>query len=97
VTVDVAPRVGFARSGRLYIAKVTSDIGYGGHFVWVQRKAPFGSFHNVRRVFLGANSRAVFRVGVPRGRSILRLVLPSGEAGAGYVASSSRMLAVKRR
>jgi hypothetical protein len=96
VTVNVAPRVGFGQSGRLYTAKVASDIGYAGHFVWVQRKSPYGSFRNVKRIYLGAASRAVFRVNIPRGRSILRLVLPASEAGAGYVAGLSRQIPVKR-
>jgi hypothetical protein len=96
VTVDVAPRVGFGQSGRLYVAKVSSDIGYAGHFVWLQRKAPYGGFRNVKRIYLGAASRAVFRVNIPKGRSILRLVLPASEAGAGYVSGLSRLIAVKR-
>ena len=96
VLVNVAPRVGFGQSGRLYTAKVTSDIGYGGHFVWIQRKAPYGSFRNVRRIYLSASSRAVFRVNIPKGRSILRLVLPADQAGPGYVGSLSRLIAVKR-
>ncbi len=96
VSVDVAPRVGFGQSGRLYVAKVTSDIGYGGHFVWVQRKAPYGSFRNVKRIYLGTASRAVFRVNIPKGRSVLRLVLPADQAGSGYVGSLSRLIAVKR-
>jgi plastocyanin len=96
VTVNVAPRVGFGLSGRLFVAKVTSDLSYGGHYVWVQRKTPFGSWRNVKQVFLGANSRAVFRTRLPIGRSVLRLVLPGSQAGAGYVASTSRMIFVKR-
>jgi plastocyanin len=96
VTVNVAPRVGFGQSGRLYVAKVSSDIGYAGHFVWVQRKAPYGSFRNVKRIYLGAASRAVFRVNIPKGRSILRLVLPADQAGLGYVQGISRLIAVKR-
>jgi plastocyanin len=96
VSVSVAPRVGFGHSGALYTAKVTSDIGYSGHFVWVQRKAPFGSFRNVKRIYLGAASRAVFRVHIPRGRSILRVVLPTDQAGPGYVAGVSRLILVKR-
>ena len=96
VSVDVAPRVGFGQSGRLYVAKVTSDLGYGGHYVWVQRKSPYGSFRNVKRIYLGTNSRAVFRVTVPKGRSILRLVLPATEAGLGYVQGVSRLIAIKR-
>ncbi len=94
--MNVAPRVGFGQQGRLFIAKVTSDLGYGGHYVQVQRKSPFGSFRNVRKIYLGTNSRAVFRVNIPRGRSILRLVLPADQAGVGYVQSVSRLLAVKR-
>ena len=96
VTVNVAPRVGFGQSGRLYVAKVSSDIGYAGHFVWVQRKAPYGSFRNVKRIYLGAASRAVFRVNIPKGRSILRLVLPADQAGLGYVSGLSRLIPVKR-
>jgi plastocyanin len=96
VSVDVAPRVGFGQNGRLYIAKVTSDLGYAGHFVWVQRKAPYGSFRNVKKIYLGTNSRAVFRVTIPKGRSILRLVLPADQAGLGYVQGVSRLVAVKR-
>jgi plastocyanin len=96
VLVNVAPRVGFGQSGRLYVAKVSSDIGYAGHYVWVQRKAPFGSFRNVKRIYFSAASRATFRVNIPKGRSILRLVLPASEAGAGYVSGVSRSIPVKR-
>jgi plastocyanin len=96
VSVNVAPRVGFGQSGGLYVVKVTSDLGYAGHYVWVQRKAPYGSFRNVERIYLGANSRALFRVTMPKGRSILRLVLPADQAGVGYVKSFSRLIAVKR-
>ena len=93
--MNVAPRVGFGRSGRLFIAKVTSDLGYGGHFVWVQKRTSFG-WTNLKRAFLGDNSRAVFRVKLRHGRSVLRLVLPQSQAGAGYVLGTSRMLAVFR-
>ena len=96
VSVNVAPRVGFGQSGRLYVAKVTSDLGYAGHYVWVQRKSPYGSFRNVKRIYLSAASRATFRVHIPKGRSILRLVLPADQAGSGYVGSLSRLIAVKR-
>jgi plastocyanin len=97
VTITVRPRVGFGRSGKLFVAKVTSDLSYAGHYVWVQRKAPFGSFRNVKRIYLGASSRAVFRAKLPKGRSILRLVLPDAQAGVGYVASTSRLISLSRR
>ncbi len=97
VTITVRPRVGFGRSGKLFVAKVTSDLSYAGHYVWVQRKAPFGSFRNVKRIYLGASSRAVFRANLPKGRSILRLVLPDAQAGVGYVAGTSRLISLSRR
>jgi hypothetical protein len=96
VTVDVAPRVGFGHTGRLYIAKVTSDITYAGHYVLAQRRNALGGWKTVRRVYLGTSSRAVFRLGLPKGRSVLRLALPPSQAGAGYVQGLSRLLAVKR-
>jgi len=95
VTVNVAPRIGFSRSGRLYIAKATSYLSYGGHFVWIQRHYGFG-WHSVKRIYLGANSRAVFSLKIPRGNSMLRLVMPAGQAGAGYVAGTSRTIIVHR-
>jgi plastocyanin len=96
VTVNVAPRIGFSRSGRLFIAKATSDLAYSGHFVWMQRHYGFG-WKSVKRVFLGANSRAVFTYNAPRGRTMLRLVMPSGQVGAGYVAGLSRTIVVVHR
>jgi plastocyanin len=96
VKVDVAPRVGFGRRGIHLIAKVTSDLSYSGHFVWVQRHFAYG-WKSMKRVFLGSNSRAVFRMTLPRHHTtMLRLVLPSGQAGAGYVAGLSRTVFVHR-
>lgn len=96
VTVNVAPRVGFGRIGTLFNVKVTSDLGYSGHFVVLQKKNRFGTFTAIKRVFLNDSSRAVFRVGLRRGLSTLRVVLPDSQAGAGYVKSTSRMLFVRR-
>ena len=96
VTVDVAPRVGFGLSGRLYTAKVTSDITYAGHYVLAQRRNAVGGWTTVKRVYLGTSSRAVFRMRLPKGRSVLRLALPPSQAGVGYVQGLSRLLAVKR-
>jgi len=96
VTVNVAPRVGFGRSGRLFIAKVTSDLNYGGKFVVVQRKGRFGGWTAVKRVYLGDSSRAVFSMRLVKGLSTLRVVLPSTQAGAGYVQGLSRQIFVRR-
>jgi plastocyanin len=94
VTVNVAPRVGFGRIGTRYTVKVTSDLSYGGRYVMVQRKGPFGSWTNVKRVFLNDSSRAAFTLRLVKGRSSLRVFLPAGQAGAGYVQSLSRTLGV---
>src|SRR5262249_44728631 len=96
VTVNVAPRVGFGRIGLLYAAKVTSDLNYAGHFVLVQKRNAIGGWKTLQRVFLGGNSRAVFRVHLAFGRSVLRVALPQSQAGAGYVQGMSRMLFVTR-
>lgn len=97
VTVNVAPRVGFGLNGRLYVAKVTSDLGYGGHYVLVQRRNALGGWYSFKRVYLGDNSRATFRLTLPKGRSMLRLVLPGGQAGTGYVQGISRLMPVVKK
>jgi plastocyanin len=96
VKVDVAPRVGFGHSGTLYTAKVTSDLTYAGRFVWVQRQGAYG-WTNVKRIYLSSTSRASFHLLLRKGRSVLRLDLPLTQAGPGYVASTSRMLAIVKR
>ena len=97
MTVDVRPRVGFGRSGRLFIAKVTSDLTYAGRYVWVQRKAPFGSFRNVEADL----SRRELARGVPprlpKGRSSCGSSSPMPQAGAGYVAEHEPPALAQRR
>jgi len=95
-TIDVAPRVGFGRSGFRFSAKVTSDMDYAGHFVWLQRRGGFGAWHNVKRVYLDTGSHVFFHARLPHGRSVLRLVLPAGQAGPGYVQSLSRLVFLRR-
>jgi len=96
VTVNVAPRVGFGLRGRLYIAKVTSDLNYAGKFVLVQKRNAIGTWKTLKRVYLGGNSRAAFRLLLAHGRTVLRLALPESQAGAGYVQGISRLMPVKR-
>ena len=95
MTINVAPRVGFGRSGSIYKVRVTSDISYNHHFVWVQRHTSFG-WRAVKRVVLGSGSRASFHLKLRHGRSVLRAFLPAGQAGAGYVSSRSSQLSVRR-
>ena len=97
VTVNVAPRVGFGQSGPLFVAKVTSDLGYGGHFVIVQKKNAAGGWYSFKRVYLGDSSRATFRLALPKGHYVLRLYLPPSQAGAGYVQGFSRLMPIVRK
>src|SRR4051794_33519886 len=96
-TVNVAPRVGFGRSGSLFIAKVTSDIGYSGHYVILQKRQANDTWYSFKHVYLGDANRATFKIAVPKGHYVLRLMLPSSQAGLGYVASASRLLPIVRK
>jgi plastocyanin len=95
VTVNVAPRVGFGRSGRIYKTRVTSDLNYRGHFVVVQRHRSLG-WVTIKRVVLNSSNRASFRLRLRHGRSVLRVYLTAAQAGAGYVASHSGTMTVRR-
>jgi plastocyanin len=97
VTINVAPRIGFGQSGKLFIAKVTSDIGYQGHYLVVQKKNAVGAWYSFKKVYLSAANRAVFRLVLPKGRFVLRLYLPGGQAGTGYVASASRLMPIVKK
>jgi plastocyanin len=97
VTVNVAPRVGFGLKGSLFVAKVTSDIGYGGRYVIVQKHQANGTWYSFKHVYLGDTSRATFKIVVPKGRYVLRLLLPASQAGLGYVASASRLMPIVRK
>jgi plastocyanin len=97
VTINVAPRVGFGLRGRLFIAKVTSDLNYAGHFVLVQKRNVIGTWKTLKRVYLGGNSSAAFRLRLAHGRTVLRLALPDSQAGAGYVQGISRLMPVFKR
>ena len=97
VTVSVAPRVGFGRSGSLYVAKVTSDIGYGGKYVIVQKKQLNGTWYSFKRVYLGDGNRATFKIALAKGHYTLRLFLPHSQAGLGYVQSASRLMPIVRK
>jgi plastocyanin len=97
LTLFVRPRVGFGRSGAFYTAKVTSDLQYGGHFVYVQRRDAFGTWHSMKKAYLSGASRARFKLALPHGRSFLRIWLPGSQAGVGYIESTSRTLGVRHR
>jgi plastocyanin len=103
LTVAVHPRVGLGFLRRIgnrftYRAKVTSDISYQGHYVYLQRyAASVGDWVSLKRVTLGSTSRAVFTVRLIPRTTKLRVFLPSSQAGEGYLWGVSRSLVAMHR
>lgn len=99
--VQVRPRVGLVlrtvKGVRAYFTvKVTSSQMYEGNYVLVQRKNSLGRWTTVKRTTLGAFSSDRFSVRVANGTSRIRTALPASQAGAGYLFSASRAIAVSR-
>ena len=99
--VSVRPAVGLVLRSRSdgrarFTVKVTSGITYEGSFVRVQRKNSLGGWTTVKPAILGAFSTARFSVRLPRGTSQIRVLLPTTQAGAGYLSSTSRTVTLSR-
>jgi len=99
--VQVRPQVGLVlrtlKGVRAYFTvKVTSSQTYEGAYVLVQRKNSLGRWTTVTRTTLGAFSSDRFSVRIPNGTSRIRALLPASQAGAGYLATASRAIAVSR-
>jgi plastocyanin len=99
--VQVRPQVGLVlrtmKGVRAYFTvKVTSSQTYEGAYVLVQRKNSLGRWTTVTRTTLGAFSSDRFSVRIPNGTSRIRTLLPASQAGAGYLSSASRAIAVSR-
>jgi plastocyanin len=96
LTVAVHPRVGLGIVRRVgnrftYRAKVTSDTSYQGHYVYLQRyAAAVGDWVSLKRVTLDSTSRAIFSIRLVPHTTKLRLILPSSQAGNGYLSGVSR-------
>ncbi len=99
--IAVRPAVGLVLrsikgSQATFTVRVTSGITYEGRYVRVQRKNSLGGWTTVKRATLGTFSTARFAVRLPNGTSRIRTLLPSSQAGAGYLASTSRTVTVSR-
>jgi hypothetical protein len=101
VVVRVAPRIGLSVVGRVgrtvtFSTKASAAVPYAGRTVVVQRRNAVGRWVALKRVVL-TSSTGVTRtaVGLPRGLSRVRVVLPQSEAGTGYVAGYSRVVLVR--
>ena len=65
--------------------------------VLVQKRNAIGTWKTLKRVYLGSNSNAAFRLRLGHGRTVLRLALPESQAGAGYVQGISHLMPVFKR
>lgn len=102
VSVKVAPRIGIGvirKVGRYvtFSAKATSARSYAGRSVYIQRRNSFGQWISLKRVLLNSNTIATrSTVRLPKGLSRVRVLMPQGQAGLGYVAGFSRTLLIVR-
>jgi len=76
--------------------KVSSSVSYAGYRVFIQRRTSAG-WITVLRVRLGANSGRVFAAPHHRGYRWYRAYLTAGQAGAGYIDSTSNSVRVHYR
>jgi hypothetical protein len=97
LTVAVHPRITLTRlaSGRL-VVRVIGGRTFAHRLVQLQRHRG-ASWSTIKRVRLGARSRAEFKVTLPKGHSRLRIALSVNQAGAGFLGGFSRTITVTRR
>lgn len=102
VIVKVAPRigVGIVRMVGRYVTfstKATSALPYAGRSVYIQRKNAFGQWISLKQVVLKSSTIATrSTVRLPKGLSRIRVLMPVGQVGPGYVAGISRTLLISR-
>ena len=98
VTVKVRPLITLRlinlAAGR-FSTKVTAARSFAGKFVLVQRLSSTG-VATLKKVTLDAGSSATFRVRLHRGRSRLRVVMPTSQTAPGYITGMSKVLTVTR-
>jgi len=97
VMVAVKPHVGFTVGKRYAAVKVKAGRSMAGRKVYIQRFTRFHEWVKIRKVILGANSGARFRLRLSPGRYLLRAYITVDQAGAGYLDGESRTVAVHRR
>jgi hypothetical protein len=98
VTVKVRPMITLSlinlSTGR-FSTKVTAARSFAGKFVLVQRLSSTG-VATLKKVTLDAGSSATFRVRLHKGRSRLRVVMPTSQTAPGYITGMSKVLTVTR-
>ena len=78
------------------LTRAIAARSFAGRVVYFQRRRSNGHWRTVRRLVLDRSSSRRFRVTLPSGRWRVRVVLPSAQAGAGYLAGFSRTLSLRR-
>ena len=97
-TVKVRPLITLtlvSLSTRSFSTKVTAARSFAGKFVLVQRLSSSG-VAILKKVTLDASSSASFHVRLHRGRSRLRVVMPTSQTAPGYITAMSKVLTVSR-
>jgi ABC-type oligopeptide transport system substrate-binding subunit len=100
ITVKVRPAIKLtfvSKSGRIGTFSVTATAArsFAGKFVLVQRLTS-SSPTLVKKVTVDSSSSATFHVRLHRGRSRLRVVMPTSQTSPGYITGFSNVVSVTR-
>lgn len=98
VTVKVRPMITLALvslAHGTFSTKVTASRSFAGKFVLVQRISSTGTT-TMKKVSLDTNSAATVTARLHRGRSRLRIVMPTSQTEPGYITGVSNVLTVNR-
>jgi hypothetical protein len=97
VVVQVEPRITLRGDRGRFRANVRAARSFAGRFVVLQRRAPGGSWRDVRRLVLDQRSSTRFTVSPARTRTEIRLLMRMPQVGPGYVAARSAIITLTRR
>jgi len=97
IGVSVRPRIRLSQRNGRFLTIVQSGTSHAGRSVQVQRLSRFGQWVTLKKVRLGGQSSAVFRLRLPKGKSHIRVAMSVNQAGAGYLAGFSPTVTVRRR
>jgi plastocyanin len=97
VGVQVRPRIRLSQRNGRFLTIVQSGASHAGRSVQVQRLSRFDQWVTLKRVRLGGQSSAAFRLRLPAGKSHIRVAMSVNQAGAGYLAGFSPTITVRRR
>jgi hypothetical protein len=98
VIIGVHPAISLTRTATgMLTTHVRAARSFAFRVVKLQRRTATGSWVNVRRIRLNGRSSATFsKALLPRGRSVIRIVMSVNQAGVGYLGGKSRAIAVRR-